>query len=70
MAPGRKFNGRPDGAIEVDLVVFEVIACAEFSRLVDAKAEGDVNRTMCVGCDGTVEVDRKWRRKPPAVELV
>ena len=65
VAPGWKFNGRPNGAVEVGLVLFEVIACPKFIGLVDPKAEGDVDRTVCEGCDRTIEVDRKWWREPP-----
>ena len=61
VAPGRKFDGRTYGAVEIDPVVFEVVAGAEFVGLANAKAECDINGSLGVGSYGTVNVDRKWR---------
>ena len=70
VAPCRNFHGCPDSAVEVDLVVFEVIASPKFVGLVASKAEGAVNRTAREGCDRTIDVNRKWRRNPGLVHLV
>ena len=70
VAPCRKFDGCPNSEVEFSLIVFEVAACPKFVGLVDTKAEGNVNRTMGVSGDGAFNVNRKWRRKPPAVDLV
>ena len=67
--PGRKLDGCPYGAVEVNLVVFEVVAGAGFVGAVNAKAGGNINGSMGVGSDGTVNVNRKWRCEPAAIDL-
>ena len=69
MIPGRKFDRPPYSAVEINRVVFEVVAGTEYAGLVNAKAGCNINRSMGVGSDGTVKVNRKWRRKQSAVDL-
>ena len=49
--PGRKFDRRPNRAVEVNVVVFEVIESAKLVGLVDPEAEGNVDRAVVVATE-------------------
>ena len=65
VAPSRKFDRCPNCAIEVDLVMFEIIAIPKFVGMVDTEAEGNVNRAVIVCCDRPIGTDWKWGASQP-----